>query len=169
MILSEATIGKMSSTNGRYTCPKCGTHLSTLDHPCPNCQLGFIDYSAPCPKCSQPLIATQGGLLKAAHTLECPGSIVRWSPPDAAPVLCPLCGGKRHWKMAEASREQCLWRQWAKETGKMANPDDWQEQPPERTPALDREYQKWRAANPTREGGSVPAERILRQRARTAK
>jgi hypothetical protein len=152
-----------------FTCPRCGTTLATLDRPCPSCLMGFVDYSQPCPNCGQPFIVGDRISLLAPsgqqHTLACPGAVIRYVRKGEPPVLCPLCGGKRHWKMAAASREQCLWRQWARDTERLDG-EGWDAGVPERTPMNEKLYQKWLAENPEREGGSVPAERILRQLAR---
>jgi len=88
-------------------------------------------------------------------------------------VLCPLCGGKRHWKDSGKpgtdSYIACSWRQWARDEGKLVDPDnpEYKDNDPERTKAHEAEFQRWMQSQPKdRMFGSVHAERILRQRRR---
>lgn len=80
-------------------------------------------------------------------------------------VLCPLCGAGRHRKDKTLSHLACSWRQWAMATGQMTSNDP-DAQTPERTPGNMMEYMKWMAQHPNLPAGSVPAEKIFRQRMR---
>jgi hypothetical protein len=80
---------------------------------------------------------------------------------------CPLCGGKRHRKDKRASQRECAWRQWAIETG-ATKPDDPLSLIPDETPQTRAAFYAWQEAHPDLEAGSVPAEKIFRQRHRLA-
>jgi len=131
-------------------CPRCSTTLDTLTHACPNCGLGFLARNEPCQKCNEPL---------GSHVFKCPTTRVT--------ILCPLCGGKRHWKDKSSVRE-CAYRQWARDAGRLDNPADPLDRGPEPTPKLEGEYQRWLAERPNLLAGSTPAERLIRQAMRTA-
>lgn len=135
------------------TCPRCGGSV-TLPRPCPNCGLGFLDRAALCDRCNQPF---------GVHIFTCqPAAKLA-----AGPILCPLCGAKRHYKDATVSRKNCAWRQWAMSTNRVpADAEPTAVLPDQSDPKLLSEFNAWLAAHPDLEAGSVPAERILRQRAR---
>jgi len=84
-------------------------------------------------------------------------------------VLCPMCHHARHWKGKDSIRE-CAWRQWAIATGRMELDAAPKDNGPESTPEYEVEFEAWVKAHPkgiTGDGfGSVPQERLLRQRAR---
>lgn len=133
-------------------CPNCDGTLTGIDKPCPSCGLGFVRRWELCPHCHE----TYG-----THILTCRPE----AKTKAAPILCPLCGMKRHRKDARVSRETCLWRQWALDT-RQAKRDDPTDAGPERSATTQASFDRWLQAHPNIEGGSVPAERILRQAAR---
>lgn len=121
-----------------------------------------LDLDAPCPDC---------GHLFKEHRMVHP-----WAPGERAAkprVLCPLCGGKMHRKgTAWVTFEECAWRQFCRDTGRL-NPDADPANPsaldvPDRRevpPAVEQAYLAWKGTRPEAwEAGEVPAARILRQR-----
>lgn len=153
-------------------CPQCGSELPTLSRPCGNCGLGFVRQDVPCPECGHPLSEHQFvHPTQAEYTLR--ATMRRRRGPSDAQQTCPLCGGPRHRKDADASRDQCLWRMWAVETGRVREPGNPKATLPARRQSENLiAFAQWLdqpdaqgTPNKMREAGSVPQERILRHQA----
>lgn len=133
-------------------CPQCGTAILTINIPCPTCHLGFVRLDEPCHICGQP---------EGMHSSHCP------KPPRGSRpfILCPLCDGPRHRK-DRLSIQECQWRQWARAEGLLPDAENPRGPVPALTTTNLGAFNKWIKQHPNLEAGSVPAERIIRQRAR---